>query len=294
MTAIEGQEIVSSTGRRRICMVSGADEIRLRSYIGHTIYCQLHDIDYRLQCTITEGVADRFLLKQAAVLRVLDHYDWVMWVDDDCYVTDFDRNIVHELVEQAEAESKSLIIAPGVKEPQGFWSYINAGVFIVKNDTRGREFLQRTMATDGELVREWWDAERHGMFNGGYDQDVMTWLLDEEGYAESTLWADHRDLNSRIHYYESSPRDAFICHFAGFWDKKLGVAQFADRFDLGQELVPERLLDQFHVVVRDPMGKQERAAREIVLRAAGFTKSRLAPIRPLIQPAVRVLKRRLA
>ncbi len=62
----------------RLCVVSGADEIRLRSYIGHTIVCRLHGLDYRLDCAITDGLANKFLLKVAAVQRVLSSYDWVV------------------------------------------------------------------------------------------------------------------------------------------------------------------------------------------------------------------------
>lgn len=263
----------------RICIVSGADEIRLRSYINHTIYCRTHDLDYRLDCTLTEGVKDKFLLKQAAVLRLLPDYDWVAWVDDDCYITDFDRDNFRRYAREAEAAGKFHVIARGVEEPQGFWSYVNAGVFMVKSCPTGFDFLQDIMAGDPQTVVDWWDAEKFGMCNGGYDQDVMTWLMATKDYGQGTLWADHREWNSRYHYYTHSLKDAFICHFAGFPDKKMGVVGFANRYGVGQELVPEELLDRFHVTVRSPMGRAEQRVRMRVWQTRGQLKPYLKPIR---------------
>ncbi len=151
---------------------------------------------------------------------------------------------------QADAEGKFFVVAPGATEPSGLWSAINSGVFLIKNDARGADFLARTMTTDSAVVVDWWDEKRYGICTGGMDQDIMTWLLETQGFGE--------------------------------------------QFGLGHELVPEDLLDRFHVTVRSPMGRGERAARESIAQAMIRTKPHLQRIRPLIQPAITKLKKRLA
>ena len=84
--------------RERVCLVSGADEIRLRSYIGHSIYAQLHGFDFRLECGMAPGVKNKFFYKTSILRRVLAKYDWVVWLDDDVFITDFASDSLASLI----------------------------------------------------------------------------------------------------------------------------------------------------------------------------------------------------
>ena len=105
-------------------------------------------------------------------------------------------------------------------------------------------------------VRDWWDDDRHGTFTGG-DQDILVWWMETRGHTDRVRIVGHRELNSRGHYYDTSLNDAFVIHFCGYPDKKIGVVAFAERFDIGQELVPAHLLDRFSSRVRSPMTSPE-------------------------------------
>ncbi len=262
-----------------VCVISGADEIRLRSYVNHTIYCREYGLDYRVECLLTPDVEDKFLLKWAAVARQLPKYDWVAWLDDDCYITDFSRDLFREHALRANLENKTFVISRGVEEPQGLWSYVNSGVFMVKNSPEGAALVQSVLDADPEEVTKWWDPVRYGMFTSGHDQDLLTWALVDGGFEASTLWVDHRELNSRYHYYRTSLNEAFICHFCGFPDKKMGVVAFANHFEIGHELVPSNLLDKFHASVRSPMSHLEQQARLSRWRWRGRLKPYLKPLR---------------
>lgn len=56
--------------RPRACLVSGADEIRLRSYVNHAIYARTHGLDYRLECGLDRGITNKFFYKTSIIRRV--------------------------------------------------------------------------------------------------------------------------------------------------------------------------------------------------------------------------------
>jgi hypothetical protein len=265
-------------GAPDICIVSGADHIRLRSYVNHAIYARVHALDYRLECGVEEGVRNKFFFKTSIIRRVLPRYDWIVWMDDDAYVTDFERNTFRELIEQAEADGQVLVIAEGPLEPNGFWSVVNSGVMCLKNSPEIEELLDAMTDESLEKARRWWDPETHGTFTGG-DQDILVWWMETHGRREQVSIVGHRELNSRGHYYDESLKDAFVMHFCGYGDKPIGVVAFAKRFGVGQELVPEELLDRFSVVVRSPMGPVEQWLRSGRWQARGRLKPYLKPLR---------------
>lgn len=261
---------------RDICLVSGGDEIRLRSYVNHSIYAQLHGLDYRLECGIAEGIDNKFFYKTSAIRRVLPRYDWVVWIDDDCYVTDFEADNIRTLIERAEDEGRSLVIADGVLEPNGAWSTLNSGVMALKNCPAMFDLLDHMTTASLASAREWWDADERGIFTAG-DQDLITWWAFGLGHDDDVLLVDHRQLNSRGHYYEKSLSDAFIVHFCGYPDKEWGAARFARRFGIGQELVPTELLDRFSVRVRSPMSPTKYWWRNRWIVFYAGVKARLRP-----------------
>lgn len=269
-----------------ICIVSGADEIRLRSYVNHRIFAHEHGLDYRLECGIDRGISNPFFYKTAILRRVLPRYAWIAWIDDDAFFTDFERDTIGDQVRRAEQDGEFLVVAEGPLEPNGFWSRINTGVVLLRNDARGTELLRRLSAVPLETVRAWWDDERDGIFTGG-DQDQMWWALHETGLLDGTRIVSHRELNSRGHYYETSMTDNAVMHFCGHRDKPLGIARFAQRFGVGHELVPEHLLDRYSVRRRSPMSRAELAARAARQEAIGRAK-------PYLKPVITAVRRRRA
>lgn len=235
-----------------ICVVSGGDEIRLRSYINQYIYCREHYLDYRLECGLDTEIRTKFDYKTSIVRRLLRSYDWLVWVDNDAYFTDFDSNNIRTLIEDAEREGNFLVIAEGAREPTGFWSRINTGVFAIKNCPEGELLLLSMHQTPIAKVEKWWSAERDGFFTRG-DQDQMWYILNTSGLVEKTTILPHRQLNSRKHHYVASPKDAFIVHFCRCPSKELEVMQFGRRFGLGRDLVPTELLDKYSSTASYPI-----------------------------------------
>ncbi|MCG7422653.1 hypothetical protein MHY29_07430 [Micrococcus sp. ACRRV] len=271
-----------------IGIVSGGDEIRLRSYINHAIYAREHGLDYRVETGIDPHIVTKFDYKVSIIRRLLPHYEWLVWMDDDAFFTDFDATNITELVTAAEQDGQDLVIAEGPLEPNGFWSRVNTGVMIIRNSEVGRALVEATAAADLAKVRAWWDDERDGLFTNG-DQDQMWWAIQTGGHGTRVRIVGHRELNSRGHYYENSLSDAFVMHFTGYPDKELGVARFADRFGIGQELVPEDLLDKYHVRTRSPLTGATRRRRELAVDMVGAVKYRLRPHKEKVTAAVDLL-----
>ena len=272
----------------RICIASGGDEIRLRSYVNHAIYAREHGLDYRLETGIGPRIVTAFDYKLSIIRRLLPLYDWLVWLDDDAYFTDFDADTIRELIRDASESRISVVVAEGPLEPNGFWSRINTGVLILRSDDIAWQIVDQTVRADLSEVRVWWDDDRDGLFTNG-DQDQMWWVISTGGFKDRVRIVDHRILNSRGHYYAESLKDAFIMHFTGHPDKELGVARFADRWNVGQELVPGHLLDEYNVRVRSPLSGRGRKRREYRTDAISSIKFRLRPYKKQITTVVGLL-----
>ncbi|WP_271394805.1 hypothetical protein [Neomicrococcus lactis] len=265
-----------------ICLVSGGDEIRLRSYVNHSIYSREFGLDYRLECGVDEGIDNKFFYKTSIIKRVLPKYDWILWIDDDAFFTDFSKNNVNALIEDAESNGNFLVIAEGPLEPNGFWSKINTGVFGLRNDPRSFALLDQMNSASLKIAEAWWDESKFGVFTGG-DQDIFTWWFETHDEFAGVEIVSHRELNSRGHYYDNGLDDAFVMHFCGYPDKVWGVAKFAKKWGIGQELVPEHLLDKYSVRTRSPLSPIRFAILDQAVTAQSSIKAKLRPAYKAVQ-----------
>lgn len=263
----------------RVCVMSGGDEVRYRAYVNHAIYARLHDFTYHIGIGLGPAVYSPYYYKFNAILEILGHFEWVLYVDDDVYVTDFHSHTVENLIEQAEERGDFLIIAEGPAEPDGSWTGVNSGVMLLRSDARAFEFLRRSMEADLSAIRASWDEASEGLFTNG-DQDAIWRTIVEGDLIDAGVRiVGHSALNSRPYHYRDEVTDAFAVHFCGPGDKRLKIASFGRRFGLGQELVPTSLLEQFSVVQRQVMSPAEMAARRVNLVRRAFEKRVMRKIR---------------
>ncbi|WCC80131.1 hypothetical protein O6R08_00770 [Cutibacterium equinum] len=227
----------------RVCIVSGADRFTVPSYVNQEIWAREFGYDYRLQSLPDAGDHNYYFLKPSALRHYLPYYDWVFWVDDDVYFTDFTEDRIAGLIAEAEQAERSIILADGVREPNGWWNVVNAGVMLVRNDEHGLRFLNSVLEPLEQLVAEWWDPEIVGKQCGG-DQDVVHYALVELGMRDHALIVDHMRLNARPHHYRTL-KDGTTVHFAGHPDKALSVIDFSRAMGVSDLLVPKALLDKY-------------------------------------------------
>lgn len=145
-----------------ICIVSGADFVPLHSYVNHSVYAREFGYDFRFEAGVAEAVENVFFFKTAAIERVIKRYDWVVWMDDETFVTDFSRDRIRDLIDEAEATGVSFIVASGPEEPNGFFSMLNSGVMLLKNCPENVEMLGTMNDESLARARAWWDDGSSG------------------------------------------------------------------------------------------------------------------------------------
>lgn len=235
--------------------------MRFRSYVNHAIFCRERRFFYHLGIGLDQAVASQYHYKFRIVLDVLPYFDWVLWVDDDVYFTDMKSSNIEDLARNADLRKSFLVLAEGPREEDGTWTTLNSGVMLIKNDPRSFSFLETAASLSLVTVERWWNVDEHGLFTHG-DQDAITYLTYLSGDPDSGIEiVNHRQLNSRPHHYADSLEEAFAVHFCGPGDKRLKVAEFARRFGVGQELVPQHLLDKWSVRRREVVGRGETGFR---------------------------------
>ncbi len=224
-----------------ICIVSGGTRLRLPSPINHKIYADIHKLDYRLECGSNGRLKNPFYFKLDVIARLLPSYDWIFWIDDDAFFTNF--SVDPGGVCRSQAHKTFLILADGRVRPGDGWTRINSGVILVRNCKEARTFLQKCLDTEIATVRSWWNEADHGMFTNS-DQDTLLYHLLCSPVQDFFEIAPHLDLNARSYHYSKEITEHFICHFPGLPDKVRAIRQFSDRFGVGLTLVPKTLLKE--------------------------------------------------
>lgn len=219
-----------------IAIVSGCDRIRYASYVGHQLYARRHGLAYHLELAPFEGVSG-YWHKVAAMSAHLAEHDWVVWFDDDAFITDVDSTFLRDTLEKAEQEGAWLAIAPScTDELNGAWAAYNTGVFALRNAPEARALLDAMADAPMAEIESWWDTDRLGMFTHG-DQDALVWFIETNAHQGDIYWADPLKWNARAWHYVRGLDDAPVCHFPGQPDKTLAITEFARRMSTDETLV---------------------------------------------------------
>lgn len=115
--------------------------------------------------------------------EILPHFDWVLYLDDDVYITALADDRLERLIAEATHRDDFHVIAEGPQEPDGSWTRVNSGVMLVKNDPRSFDFLARAQSADLRAIGADWDEESEGLFTNG-DQDAI-WRQIRDGSLEN-------------------------------------------------------------------------------------------------------------
>lgn len=222
-------------GDPRIAIVSGCDELRYASYVGHQTYARRHGMDYHLELAPFPGHRG-YWHKVRSLLEHLDDYEWLVWLDDDAFVTALEDDFLRATIAEADAAGRFVAVAPSVDdELNGAWAAYNSGVLALKSCPETEEMLRIALDPPLEEIKAWWDTDRWGVFTNG-DQDVFVWYL-ETRHPDGVHWVDPLRWNARPWNYASGLNEHPVCHFPGHPDKTLAIAEFAGRMGVGPTLV---------------------------------------------------------
>ena len=125
------------------CLISGADRVRYRSHVNHSVFADVNGLDYRFTFgTFRHGLRSNFDIKLRALQHYLSKYEWVMWVDDDCWFTDFTPGMVERIISESHDRGADIVIAQGAVEPKGFSSFLNSGVILLRQSRHSAALLE--------------------------------------------------------------------------------------------------------------------------------------------------------
>lgn len=227
----------------RTCILSGNTRPLLKSNINHKIYATRHSYDCRFDTGPYPTMQNVYFLKLHAIKRVLPEYDWVFWIDDDAFFTNFDTKL-DQFIDGLE-NTVFLVVCQGiVRNMRGQFAFLNSGVFFLKNCRESLSFLDAANSIPLATVKSRWNSRRLGIFTSG-DQDTITYILHEQHLMPSVRLLPYNAFNTRPFHYSKTADEHFIVHFAGSRDKPAAIRAFGRKYSLDETtLVPFSLLEQ--------------------------------------------------
>ena len=234
--------------KNKFLILSGASKRQYPTLLNHRIYADLHGYRYRFDMTPHKGITNLYFHKLASILDAIDDCDWLFWLDDDAAFTQMAVSL-ESIVPELDQSPDSYAIFCKSPINRGMWTYLSIGNFFLKNCARSRQLLTACIATDLAAVKEWWQADRYGMFTNG-DQDALVYCLETQPHLkEGVLTLGYERFNTRPFHYEAgnSADQHFLVHFTHSPDKsKLAQMQeFATRFGLNEFLVTHDLSEPY-------------------------------------------------
>ena len=218
-----------------LALVSGSDRLRYASYVGHQLYARRFGHPYHLELAPFPGHG-HYWHKLMALREHLERYEWLVWLDDDAFVTDLRTDVLGDAVRRAQEAGRWLVIAPSCDdELNGAWAAYNTGVFALRRSEQARALLDLALDPPLAEIEAWWPAERLGVFTHG-DQDLLAWFV-EQGHRDGVELVDPMTWNARPWHYRSSLQDRPVVHFPGQPDKTLAIERSARRMGVGPTLV---------------------------------------------------------
>lgn len=239
--------------------------------INHSVYCARHGYDYLFDAT-PYPLASPFDQKTHAIIAALrrSRADWIFWIDDDAFFTDLDK----KLTDIVAGETADFVFCRSPVNLRGQWSHINAGLYFVRNTPENLEVMEEVLRADNDAVRDWWDADRFGMYTiDGSDQEKLLYVFERRGMLENRVRVlGYEVFNARPYHYRDGPADHFICHLASHMDKYVPYLEMQRRFGLDRYLLgpadsPDEAPFRYAVFARSARPKRKRGSPAAVLRA---------------------------
>lgn len=227
--------------KRSIGIVSYCNFVRTYASVNHQFYSENHGYTYIYDISPTRN--DVFKNKIEKILKLIDLFDWVFWIDDDAFFTKYSTPLT-PFIDNSPPKAELIFCTSPVNE--GKKTYLSSGNFFLKSTKHVKEFLQACLDADLENTRYRWDDEKFGHFTNG-DQDIMVDLLMNDARFNSRSF--HAILpfgyfNTRPFHFEKNYDEHFLVHFTGN-NKQDQVIAFANKFNLSPALIPKESFDKY-------------------------------------------------
>lgn len=229
----------------KLGIISYCDHFRTFAHINHQYYAEQHGYSYIFDAAPTHN--GPYLNKIEKLLKFLDLFERVFWIDDDGFFTQYDQPLEKFLKKH---QDKELVFckSPENVDDKGnpIWTYLSSGNFFMKNTPRVRAFLEACMEMNLDDIRDKWDSEKFGHFTNG-DQDIMVYLLhndDRFNGPDFHVCLPYENFNTRPFHFKKKANEHFLVHFTGN-DKQGQAVAFGERLGLSEALVPQAVYESY-------------------------------------------------
>jgi len=232
--------IFNRSTKKSIGIISYCNFVRTYANVNHQYYAEHHGYTYIYDVSPTHH--DVFKNKIEKILKYLDLFDWVFWIDDDAFFLQYDKRL-EDFIKHNEGSDLIFCTSP---VNNGKTTYLSSGNCFLKNTPRVRDFLLACLDGDLNVVKERWHEE-YGLFTNG-DQDIMVDLLMNDSRFNGATF--HKILpyelfNTRPFHFEKSSAEHFLVHFTGN-DKQSQVIEFSKKFGLSPALIPQDAFESYN------------------------------------------------
>ena len=232
-------------------LISGGNPPRFRSHINHDIYAHRHALSYYRDNRTYPDLQTPHFHKLCAVLRVLDQYDWLLWLDDDAFFTDFEQDMRRFI--RDVPEHIFFVVCRSPVNANGGWTFINSGVFFIRNNAAGRHLLTQALTVPKAEVVGQYQPEIYGGLTRG-EQAHIIYVLHRQSLLNGVRLHDWNAFNARPwHWSEQAAAETYpVVHFPlpdkAIAAKEAAITSFAARFGRDSTLVPPALLAEYSAV----------------------------------------------
>jgi hypothetical protein len=138
----------------KLLVLSGSTKLRFNSVVNHKAYADEWGYGYHFDLSPIRELASPFFTKIEILLGQLkpNGPEWVFWIDDDAYFTDFSKPL-HSFLSECES-STDLVFCESPKNQSGEWTWMSSGQFFLRNSERSRRLLKAVLETPISSVRE--------------------------------------------------------------------------------------------------------------------------------------------
>ncbi|RGE23167.1 hypothetical protein [Leucobacter sp. wl10] len=236
----------------RIGIVSYCDHLRTYAHVNHEAYARRHGYTYIFDIAPVQTFKHNTKLEK--IQKLLPLFDWLFWIDDDAFFTRPEM----PLTEFLDVSRKTDFVFCESPVNDGKKTWLSSGNFFVRNTQLARQLLD-DVAKDyrDERIRDWWDENDYGYYTHG-DQDAFVFHFNTQPRYQRRDFVrrlSYEAFNTRPFHFEDSLDEHFLVHFTGD-HKGRQAAEFAQRFDVSEALIPHQEFKRFRGVYAPREGEE--------------------------------------
>lgn len=229
------------------------------SVINHKIYADKYGYTY-IHCNWPTAAKNFYHNKIYFLLQYIDHFDYLIWIDDDAFFFDLEKDIM--TYAPVEDSILSFCKSPTFKQ---IHTYLSSGQFVIKSCDLSKYFLNKVLLANLNEIKLWW-REELGYFSNG-DQDAIVYiLLTDPAFIGRYNLYDYKEFNSRPENIFSKDKHLpFVLHFTGMPHVKQSNYLKVQKYcNLHSSLLHASHLKGYNIIYKKK--KQNKTVRKVLTK----------------------------